>query len=49
MREDFDRFLHRLQEFWSSFVNSPNRVRLLVAGGLLGMGLILCSELLAGE
>lgn len=49
MREDFDRFLQRLQAFWRSFCNSQNRVRLLVAVGLLGMGLILCSELLAGE
>ena len=49
MREDFDRFLQRLQAFWRSFCNSQNRVRLLVAAGLLGMGLILCSELLAGE
>lgn len=49
MREDFDRFLQRLQVFWRSFCNSQNRVRLLVAVGLLGMGLILCSELLAGE
>lgn len=49
MREGFDRFLQRLQAFWRSFCNSQNRVRLLVAVGLLGMGLILCSELLAGE
>ena len=49
MREDFDRCLQRLQAFWRSFCNSQNRVRLLVAVGLLGMGLILCSELLAGE
>ena len=49
MREDFDRFLQRLQAFWRSFCNSQNRVRLLVAVGLLGMGLILCSELLAGD
>ena len=49
MREDLDRFLQRLQAFWRSFCNSQNRVRLLVAVGLLGMGLILCSELLAGE
>lgn len=49
MREDFDRFLQRLQAFWRSFCNSQNRVRLLVAVGLLGMGLILCSELLAGR
>ena len=49
MREDFDRFLQRLQAFWRSFCNSQNQVRLLVAVGLLGMGLILCSELLAGE
>ena len=45
MREDFDRFLQRLQAFWRSFCNSQNRVRLLVAVGLLGMGLILAGTL----
>lgn len=49
MREDFDRVLQRLQAFWRSLCDSQKRVQLLVAVGLLGMGLILCSELLAGE
>ena len=42
IRSYAEQFLHRLRAFWER----TDRTRLLVIAGLVGMGLILCSELM---